>query len=119
MIVTSITEFRDTTVTNYRNTTSSIDLTTTFVSDAAENPLTQNCDYRTPETVQVITNNTTIYDYGPNPVTMAVEMQGTVTRLSSHTMCVQADRQCLQEIDTDGSAERHRTPSTSIQWSRF
>ena len=119
MIETSITEFRDTIVTNYRNTTSSIHVTTTFVSDVNENPLTQHCDFPTPENVQMIANNTTIYDYGQMPLTMAVEMQGTETQLSGNTMCVPAGRQCLQEIDTDGSAECHRTRSTSIQRLRF
>lgn len=88
MIETSITEFRDTTVTNYRNTTSSVNITTTFVSDVKENPLTQECNHQSPKNVQVIANNTTIYDYGPMPVTMAVEMQGTETQLSGHTMYV-------------------------------
>ena len=119
MIVTSITEFKDTIITNYHNTTSSIHVTAITSSDYAENPLTQNCYRKYPEKVRVIAKHTTIYDYGALLATMAVEMQGTVTQLSSDTMCVPIDWQCLHEVHTDWSAECHRTRSTCIQRLRF
>ena len=97
MIVTSLTEFKDTIVTNYYNTTSSISTYSMIVQDVAENSLTQVCDFQPSSDVQVIAENTTLY-YGQTPATMAVEMQGTVTQFSGNTMCVSADWQRLQGI---------------------
>ena len=95
MVETSITEFRDTIVTNYYNTTSSISIYSMIVTDVAENSLTEVCGFSASGDVQVMAENTTIY-YGQTPATMAVEMQGTVTQFSGNTMCVPADWERLQ-----------------------
>ena len=119
MIVTSITEFKDTIVTNYINTTSSVNVTTITSTDNAANPLIQDCYNRVPTNVDTIAEYTTVYDYWTLPATKVVRMQGTITQLPSNTMCAPAAWQCLKKIHTDGSIECHRMQSTYIQRLRF